>query len=505
MDCLPIRDNLNGADNANRDAFIQPRVKTQPNSITRSGYHLMKYARLAVSVLFLFTALIILGCGGGAVSTPPVGSSAVSVTIRDTPPSGFTFLSFEVSVTGATLSPGNVDLLGGKGPVSIEVKQLETEAAFLNTANVTPGTYTGVTLTFANPDLTFRNDTGATLAGCAPGAVCEIKPAGTLSATVNFPAPGITIAPSTPTGIQIDVNPNTILSAGLGVDFGQSGAVTVQQLAVKAAGEFDEVEDLRGAVQNLDATNKKFTLHTMGGDFSITSDTNTHYEFDTCTANDFTCLQNNQVVEVGVRLMPGGVFLARKIGFEDNVQDDELDGLVYKIDDATHFEIVVLDELRSVNNVTVGNAVVVTLSNPTFRVKRDALQVPSALQGAFEGAVDTSQLLTGQTVQIRLTAPANPGPPIKVTADRVRLRMTQVTAKVQGAPAPPNFTVGSLPSLFTNASISSIHVQTSSSTDFVGVSGVSGLADGDTTSLRGLLFKNGTNPPELIAKKVRKR
>jgi hypothetical protein len=166
---------------------------------------------------------------------------------------------------------------------------------------------------------------------------------------------------------------------------------------------------------------------------------------------------------------------------------------------------VVLDELRSVSNVTVGNAVVVTLSNPSFRVKTEALQVPSALQGAFEGAVDTSQLLTGQTVQIRLTAPANPGPPIRVTADRVRLRMTQVTAKVQGAPAPPNFTVGSLPSLFTNASISSIHVQTSSSTDFVGVSGVSGLADGDTTSLRGLLFKNGTNPPELIAKKVRKR
>jgi hypothetical protein len=243
----------------------------------------------------------------------------------------------------------------------------------------------------------------------------------------------------------------------------------------------------------------------MDGDFSITTNNNTEFEFENCAANNFTCLQNNQVVEVGARLMPGGIFLARKIGFEDNAADDELDGVVFKIDDATHFEMVVLDELRSVNNISVGNPVAVTLSNPTFRVKADGLPVPSALQGAFEGAVDTSQLLTGQTVQIRLTAPANPGPPIAVTADRVRLRMTQLTAKVQGAPVPPNFTVGSLPSLFTGAGISSIHVQTSSSTNFVDVSGVGALADGDTTSLRGLLFKNGANPPELIAKKARKR
>lgn len=436
---------------------------------------------------------------------PPPGTSAVSVTIRDTPMNGITLLSFEVSVTGATLSPGGVDLLGGKGPVHIEVKELETESAFLNTAHVMPGTYTGVTLTFANPELTFRNDTSVSVAGCAAGAVCEIKPAGTLTATVNFPAPGIVISADSDSGLQIDVNPNTILSASLGVDFSQSGGVSVTQLTMKPEGDFDDVDDLRGAVQNLDTMHTSFTLHTMDGDFPITTDSKTEFEFESCMANNFTCLQNNQVVHVDVRLMPGGIFLAKEIGFEDDAEDDELDGVVFKIDDAMHFEMVVLEELRSVNNVAVGNPVMVTLSNPTFRVKVDGLQVPSALQGAFEGAVDTSQLLTGQTVQIRLTAPANPGPPIAVTADRVRLRMTQLTAKVQGAPAPPNFTIGSLPSLFTNASITAIHVQTSSATNFVDVTGAAALADGDTVSLRGLLFKNSANPPELIAKKVRKR
>ncbi len=441
-----------------------------------------------------------------ATITVTSGAAAVSVTITDTPPAGVTLLSFEVNVTGATLNPGSVDLLGGKGPIRIEVKQLETESAFLGTATVTPGTFTSLALTFANPELTFKNDTGAALAGCAPGAVCEIKPTGTLTSAVNFPGSGIVIMANSPTGIQVDVNPNTILSTTLGVDFSLAGAVSVQQLSMKPAGELDDLDDLRGAVQNLDTTNKKLTLHTADGDFPITTDSNTEFDFEACAANNFTCLQNNQVVEVDVKLMAGGVFLAKKIEFEDDTEDDELEGIVFKIDDATHFEMVVLDELRSVNNVNVGNPTVVTLSNPGFQVKADGLSVPSALQGGFEGATDTSQLLPGQTVEIRLTGPANPGPPVAVTADRVRLRMTQFTANVKaGSIVPPNFSVDTLPALFTNAGISSIHVQTSSNTDFESVSDVAALADGNTVSLRGLLFKNGALSPELVAKKVRKR
>jgi hypothetical protein len=84
--------------------------------------------------------------------------------------------------------------------------------------------------------------------------------------------------------------------------------------------------------------------------------------------------------------------------------------------------------------------------------------------------------------------------------------MTQFTANVKASSiVPPNFSVDTLPALFTNAGISSIHVQTSSNTDFEGVSGIAALVDGNTVSLRGLLFKNGALPPELVAKKVRKR
>src|SRR5207253_10600246 len=110
--------------------------------------------------------------------------------------------------------------------------------------------FTSLTLTFVNPGLTFKNDTGAALAGCAVAAVCEIEPTGTLTSTVSFPGSGIVIMANSPTGIQVDVNPNTILSATLGVDFSLAGAVSAQQITVKPGGELDDLDDLRGAVQN---------------------------------------------------------------------------------------------------------------------------------------------------------------------------------------------------------------------------------------------------------------
>lgn len=470
----------------------------------------MNRSRVALLIFVLLAVFASLGCGANygmnsASSLPAsAGALAVPITMTDTPPVGVTILSFEVSVTSAILNPGNVDLLAGKGAVRIEVRELETESAFLNTAILPAGMYTSLNLTFANPELTFQNNTAAPLAGCAVGAVCEIKPSGTLSSLVSFAPPGIMVSSNSPTGIQIDVNPNDVVTAALGVNFGIG--VTAQALPMKPAGELDDLDDLSGTVQNLNALTSQFTLHTMKGDFAILIDRNTEFDLEHCGANSLVCLVNGEVVKVDLRIMSAGAFVASKIELEDQVEDDELDGIVFKIDDATHFEMVVLDELRAVNNVNLGNPVVVALNNPSFEIQSDNLAVPGALQNSFQGAMDTSQLLPGQTVQVRLAAPVNSGSSLVVSSDRIRLRMTQFTANVKaGSVAPPNFAVDTLPALFTGSGIASIHVQTSSQTDFDGIAGVSALADGNTVSLRGLLFRNGANPPELIAKKVRKR
>lgn len=454
--------------------------------------------------------LVVNGCGGtySSMQTPPGVSSqnaAVTMTIRDTPPAGVTVLALEVTVNGAVLNPGNYQLVSK--PVEIEVKNLETDAAFLSTVGVPPGTYQSITVNLTNPQLTILNKSGAAIGSCANNSICELQPAAAGNVMFSGSPFPITIQGGMPVGFQVDVNVASLINNSLGIDFNATGAVSIAELPLpgRPADHLDDLDDLMGMILNLDATAKTFTLHTAGGDFPVQASSNTQFNFENCAASNFTCLQNNMVVEVDVEVMPGGTMTATKIEFEDDAVDDELVGAIFKIDDATHFEMVVLGELRSVNNVALGNPVVVTLSNPSFEVKADGLNVPSSLVGTFTSAVDTSDLIAGEVVEVRPTAPVNAGPPIAVTANRVRLRMTQVSGSVSGTPAPPDFTLGNLPGLFTSAGVSSISVQTSSATDFEGVAGLNGLADQNSVSVRGLLFKNGTNPPVLVADKVRKR
>jgi Domain of unknown function (DUF5666) len=430
--------------------------------------------------------------------------AAVSLTMTDMPPAGATILSFEVTVTNAVLNPGNVDLLAGRGPVHVELRQLETESAFLNTANVEPGTFSSLSLTFANPELTLKNDSAAILAGCSIGRACQSKPAGTLTATVNFPGAGLIVQAGSPAGIQVDVNPTSVLTGSLGADFTASGGVSVKEMVMKLGGELDEIEGLQGTVQALDAMNQKFTLHTSRGDFPIARNGKTEFELE-CAANSFSCLMNGVVVNVDVKLMAGGAFAASKVEFEDAAEDFEIEGVVFQIDDGTHFEMVALNSLGSAE-VPDGTPVVVSLDNSGFQVKAEGLAVPSVQKGDFESAADTSQLIAGQMVQVRVKGGVSQGPPLSVATNRVRLRMSQLTGSVAvGSVAAPNFSVGFLPALFVNAGTTTVHVQTSDKTDLNGAASVAGLSNGSSVSLRGLLFKNGGSPPELIAKKVRVR
>ena len=71
--------------------------------------------------------------------------------MTDTPPAGVSVLSFQATVTDARLNPGNVELLAA--PVTIDLARLQTETSLLSSANVAPGTYTSLALTFASRTL----------------------------------------------------------------------------------------------------------------------------------------------------------------------------------------------------------------------------------------------------------------------------------------------------------------------------------------------------------------
>ena len=466
----------------------------------------------ALVVLLGFT--MVTGCGGSSnpVVPPSTQSSQVSLTMIDAPPAGVTVLSFEVNVTGATLSPGAVDLLAGRGPIQIEVKRLEVETAFLSTANVAPNSYTSLNLTFANPQLTFRNDSNPPqmIAGCAPGTVCEFKPTGTLTTTVNI-SPALTIAASNPIGLRVDLKLDNILSNALGVDFSQPGNVTVAQLSIAGlpAGELDEVDEAFGKVAN--KSTNTFDLQTSQGILTgIQSDSNTTFDGFICAPVNFaTCVQNSQIVQVDLKLMAGGVLLARKIEQEnEGANEEDLEGIVTSVNAVTStFQMVVAENLSMLSGVHVGSPVnVLVQPGAGFHVDQDGLTVNPALVSSFNGV---NAMMLGQNIQVRRQG-GDGSVATPILTDRVRLRMSRFTAKVQSIVDANTFTVDNLPPIFGGASppIASITVSTDPArTRFEGVSSVAVLGvppNADTVSLRGLLFQQPTGPT-LVAKKVRKR
>ena len=484
--------------------------------------------RLGLPILVTLLALTLTafsGCGSSNGSSTSSSASSglssslspVSLSMTDAPPPGVTIFSFEVTLNSAVLNPGSIDLLAGKGPLNIEVKRLETETALINTANVPAGTYTSVQLTFANPRLTFRNDTGATLAGCAPTNVCEaVKPTGSLTTIINLPAGGGALSSGTPAGFIVDVNLASLFNADMTLDFGNAQAATLQRVPLSSVptGQVEKLEEVEGIVANKNTTTNHFTLQTPSrGNLDVAVNNATRFDVDGCSANTLAaCIQNDQAVEVDLGLLAGGVLYARRIDVKDDAThavDEGIEGFIYQIDDATHFRMVTVDFLRGKDpSIFRGRRLIVALRSGTkFEVKTGGLTLPSDIQTAktaFESATDTSQLQVGQHVQVRfrLLIPAVLPNLSTLETDRVRLSQTRFTATV-ALVSGTTFTVNGLPAVFGNGA--SIQVETSTDTEFENATGVSDLTAGNQVSLRGFLFLGTPTPPKLFADKVRKR
>src|SRR5882762_3746993 len=118
------------------------------------GGHMFRIHTRFATVLVIFWA-VFAGCrSGGSFGSQGQGpgTAPVVLAMTDTPPTNVSILSAEVTLTGATLTPGNVSLFSGS--TTVELTRLQTDIAYLATAASIPaGNFTAVTLTFANPML----------------------------------------------------------------------------------------------------------------------------------------------------------------------------------------------------------------------------------------------------------------------------------------------------------------------------------------------------------------
>lgn len=462
--------------------------------------------------------------GGGGGQTAPM-----FLAFHDTPSAGITVTSFEVTVTGAVLQPGNVSLLSA--PRTIELTQLQANSAFLSTTNVPLGTYTSLTITYASPQYTFLNNSGVQVTAggqpCAAGASCVVATPTTsmLTLTLSSPSfPSVVVGATNQTLLEVDVNLNNIIQNDFSLNFGPSasggsGAVTVTQFTgtagTTAIGNFN-VKGQVGTVAT--SPTNQFTLTTSTGQALTILAGSTTFEFAraNCSANNFTCLAAGQIVDANVDLFSNGSLGATEVDFDDASGTQQVSGTIIAENNSppTSFQMIVHNTIPPVASLPPGTPVTVTIGGTaSFVINNGSFVLPAGV--SFGTASD---VIVGQEVEARVAS----GTSISngaFTTDRLAMEQTQLEANVSSinsqAQPFPFFVFNPLPPLFTQASVgpaTQLQVVITGTGQSTGTSfqnltplNISGLTVSQSVTAGGFLFNTtGTvGSPTIVATTVR--
>lgn len=461
-----------------------------------------------ITTVLIFCAALA-GCRGNPlVGSQPQsgGNSSAVLAMTDTPPSLVSILSAQVTLTGATLTPGNVSLFSGSA--TVDLMRLQTDLAYLSTtANIPAGNYTAVTLTFANPSLTIENDTPNAIGACAVGSICTMAPTATANLSTTVPLTSFTIASSSVAGLLIDVNMDNLLSASLGEDF-SAGTTVIAFTPAGFGAPPVGAEDVVGQVGNVSASSNTFTLTNATGSYSLKVDkTSTFFQFpaNACSTGGFACLQNNQILSVDIGMQSDGSILARNILFEDaDSSDAEVEGTITGTNvGSQQFNIVIQTMSAAISGLSIGQPITVQYSSTQTPFDVDLVHADS-LQMSTAGFLFAApaDLAVGQQVSIRRNSASTSS---QIKADRVRLRSTRVTATIQRGL--PNMFLVNLPSLFSGlGGVTGITAQTSLTPPTiyyeVGANiNSSNIVIGEMVAVRGPLF-NVSGTRTLLTSKV---
>jgi hypothetical protein len=465
--------------------------------------------------------------------------------MTDDPPAGVSVLFFQVSLTAATLTPTTgspVSLLSDNTPIQIDVTQLQALSAFLNSVNVPSGTYTGLNLTFSNPQLVIFNQSDTSLgSSCAVGSVCQLTPAFDNGASLSFTSAPFPVTATTysPFGFLIDFHLNTVIQSDLSVKLSATNGVTISELPQAPAPP--QFGFITGTVLGVTPSLNQFTLQTPWGQYSpftigTTSSTAfNNFPSSACTTPGLGCLAQGQIVQVQISSVESfGNLTASAVTYVQAANTQTVEGTIVAIPPLplpageTDIDIILHQNPSASAGPPIGGIARVSVWSPgfgsitptSFSIDNKGFTIPSGL--TFAGGAN---LAVGQSVQVTITpgtltsTGAGPssgvwGPPASVscTASAIELEPSQVTGTITaidsgttsftlGAAGAPFFAPWPLP----NATGFSFNVLTTGQTAYTGFNpdSFSGLATNDFVSVNGWLFPPATTgPPTIVTQSV---
>jgi hypothetical protein len=403
--------------------------------------------------------------------------------------------------------------------------------------------FTSLSVTFSNPQLTIYNGSGATIGSgansCANNSVCQLTPSTTPLTLTFFTSPfPFTWSSTESLSFLLDIHLDTVIQPDLTVNLAAPDGVTISQLPIPSSGApISGLGELTGTIQSIiPAVNSLnldgFTLQTASGrTFTIDVNNSTSYnDFprSACSTGAYSCLAPQQIVKVALSLPPGGApLLASEVDYVQpaglTVVEGNIIGLRF-LGGSTIMEIIPQQGSATANTLPDGQMVTVTVppTGVTYAIDSGSFTLPSGL--SFTVASD---LMVGQQVSVvvvpgsvatasgsssstSVVAPAA----TTFTTNSITLEPSQITGSVNGA-FPINvsglsFVLSTYPNYFVPPAATSsappvpvsvnLTVQATPATIFTNLTpdSISGLSVGEVVSVKGWLFPYPAIPLDCI-------
>lgn len=460
--------------------------------------------------------LMFVGCGGGK-STPTASAVPVVLTIQDQPPAGLTALSFQIQITGVSLqaSSGGNDVALLSAPVTVNLSDLQTVNSLLANTSAPAGTYSGITITFANPQVSVLNNSGSSLSdgttSCATStsttSPCTLAPALAASSVMITSTPfPLTLTAGTPIQLAIDFDSNDSLTNTSGT-LGITPTVTVSVNSTPNATTSNIADFTNGTGQVTSASNNQVVVTDLstGQPLTLASTSSTTFTgfntSPTCTTqNTFACVQAGQIVNFnfGVSGASGSGPTLQSLNLNTGVTNGVTGTVVGVNPGSNQLSVLVTNETPAFASGNTGLAVgQVVEVNPatgaTFSAQTNGGTLPAGLMFGSINDVGVGQSVLLDSTGFTAGTGTAPG---TLTTDNLTLVPSQFGGSINALNASSqSFTLSGLNGLFTGNQVNSIAVDTGSNTTFTGVTGgFNGLAVGNTTTVGGTLFNSPSGP-----------